>query len=753
MKPMANRKRRYSHTGRRPRSAFSLVELLVVIALTSILLTLVFKPLLDSSNLTSRAGTQIETQQAARDVMRETTNILGNAVFVYDNLQTPIHLWFTDRGGTPYAQAVRFAMVEYVKPARQLDQQPGTTPIDPTSGDPIYPDSLPPGARGFAFPLAPGRALGRLFVGLIDNVSVNGIPTRPYANRFENPALSNVDNRYTLYKAEVLAYIPDRNNPSRYVPNLGLFHTRNANGQRTDNISDPIDLHDPNFFYDSSLAGGDGSQNWAVPGWRDLNGDNLVQIFENWRAVSTSLLPLSKVDMVALDREERSRDVLYYKGNPPALSSDADARPQVRLMVRFEPSFVENDPGLPGQLGNTGNEAPNAAAPVYTGRNTHWATPYRVMVYRNPAVGIFDNPDRDPLSLDPSTLYMATGEDPTRPGKIVRVQMPRNGTLPDFAGLPDIGPNPDPVTGMWRNADGSLRNPAFMADLSNPGFAFTVDPRRGTINFAFPAAVLIGYTATQQPIPALYDPVQINSGMLTPVGRRFLDLRTLPLTDSNNQALNAPTAISPLALLGANRNLDLVPLVAIVPGSERVYGPDQRPGPNYGRRVQYTRVSASAGFVGKNEYRINYVDAPNAIGLDRSVANASADPRVRIGYIEFDSLPESSDERPNLPPPDLPNNPPLPREDPAGVFSGGVPTFRRHGLPTLQNINGENQPAARVEVYYDFQMNRPNDVVKMDYMTRELMQITLEARLYDPRSSRAQWTSLNGSVKVRNLQR
>lgn len=227
--PSARSAPRQTHSVQR---GFTLIELLVVIALTTILMTLIFKPLIDSYNLTSRAGTQIDSQVNARNTMRDVTNILSNAVFVYDNMQTPINLWLRQRDGAAIVVPSQFSMVEYVLPARQLDQRPGGIEIDPTTGSPIYSPGTTPGQRGYALPLAPGRALGRIFIGLVNNRSVptsplNGMPAVPYGNAFEDIGVE--DNRYTLWKAEVLAYIPDPDAPSgptpRYVPNLGLFHT------------------------------------------------------------------------------------------------------------------------------------------------------------------------------------------------------------------------------------------------------------------------------------------------------------------------------------------------------------------------------------------------------------------------------------------------------------------------------------------------------------------------------------------------
>ena len=50
-------------------------------------------------------------------------------------------------------------------------------------------------------------------------------------------------------------------------------------------------------------------------------------------------------------------------------------------------------------------------------------------------------------------------------------------------------------------------------------------------------------------------------------------------------------------------------------------------------------------------------------------------------------------------------------------------------------------------------LGRPGDVVKVDYLTREIFTVNLEARLYDPASSRPQITALTDKVRVRNLPR
>jgi hypothetical protein len=71
--------------------------------------------------------------------------------------------------------------------------------------------------------------------------------------------------------------------------------------------------------------------------------------------------------------------------------------------------------------------------------------------------------------------------------------------------------------------------------------------------------------------------------------------------------------------------------------------------------------------------------------------------------------------------------------------------------PATGSVDG-SQAADPVEVYYNFQMNQANDVVKFDYMTRDLMNFTLEMRLYEVGSGKPQVTRLTDKIKVRNLQ-
>jgi prepilin-type N-terminal cleavage/methylation domain-containing protein len=710
-------------TGQRFRAGFTLIELLVVIALTSILLTVIFIPLVNTYALTSKADTQIASQSNARVAMNNLHSLLSTADFVYDNAVTTqtngagqtltgseINLWLVDSTGAQYVKPTSFAMLEAVTPARVLDQSTYTydsggnavaMPIDPTTNQPIYDPTLSPGLSGYQLPLAPGRALTRVFVGMINNAVDNaGLPVVPYTNQFEDTR-STFNNRYTLYRAEVTAYIQDptilsQNPNTPYVPNLGLFHTVDASGNVTDNTSDTLRLHDPNFFYDNSPAGGNAatSKLWAVKGWVDLNRDGICQMWENWAALSVSLMPKDRVDMIALDRNPDTNQIVYYDNTGQPSNS---GKPNARTLAVFKPTYVQNDIAVPTSLENSGNETPNALSSTYMTQYGHWTRPYRVTVYR--AAG-----GADPVNAATLDYFQAIGaySGDTRIFHITGLA--RGSNPPAVPGaFADVGPQFDPKSGAFTN-------------LTTP-FAFTVNADKGIVNTAFSSGVLVnsgsGTTPAYVPLPQRYSPATIDN--VSP-NRRYIDLRaTLPTP------LNPASAVSPL-----NTGSPWYADVHIVPGSELVYGPDQQPGPHYGARIRYTRVSSIVSAVGPNQYRINYENNSNP--------GPSTDPSLYLGYLEFQ---QGTDTTPAV------------VEDPAnGKFKPIIlPTLKVDPADSTKNIAADN-----VEVSYSFTMIRPNDVIKVDYMTRDLMNVALEVRLYDAHSGQPQIISLTDKVKVRNLQ-
>jgi len=756
----------------RAERAFTLIELLVVMAITAILMTVILGPLISSYDLTQRATTQVQSQATARATLDQIATVLGNAAYVFDNsgLSTPgsastntsLNIWLRNNQGAPIVVSSRFSMVEYVPAAKQLEQVADSqlgAPIDPTNMEPIYDQFAPSSQIGVGLPVLPGRMLGRIFVGLIDNTAVadshvadltfnpydkpntpsgkwSGMPSKPYGNEYEDPRTTGPggSNRYTVYDAEAPIFIVDPTGATKsYVPNLRLFHIKDKTGAIHDVLSDyqnpttratmglHVVVHDPNFFYDAQLAG-DGSTTWAAPGWVDLNGDGKVEVWENWHATATNLLGNArKVDMIALDRDANTNAILYYDSTGTLLTGNANVGwPHVRPLARFAPATVQNDAAVASSLDATGNESPSPVPSIFATQFTHWANPYRVLVYRAANGG-------NPLTQSKLEYYETTDD-----GRIVHVQNLNPGSPPpDPTSLPDVGPMIDPTKNIFNNTAAE--------------FAFDIDNERGTINFAFPSTVLI-HDSAGNPLTAVFAPAAVNAtANTTDPPRRYLSLETLDPAANPNMT---DATLQPLSTA-----MKWYADVSIVPGTEVVFGPDQRPGPHYGSRIQYTRVpSKSLDPIRPNQYKLNYQN-------ENDPQPATQHIELSRGFMEFRPGAEGSNVT-NI-------------SDKAwtgGVYDPAV-DYKPYGIPEFKanpsydasqppsNANpkflpggGEGTPSDPIEVFYKFQVNRPNDVVKVDYLTRELINVTVEARLYDQASARPMNTVLTQQLKVRNLQ-
>jgi hypothetical protein len=168
--------------------------------------------------------------------------------------------------------------------------------------------------------------------------------------------------------------------------------------------------------------------------------------------------------------------------------------------------------------------------------------------------------------------------------------------------------------------------------------------------------------------------------------------------------------LSPLSRLEAHSR------AYVVPGSEAIYGPDQRPGPTYGTLVRYSRVAARP--VGPNQYFINYTDQPEP---DWSgVFSASPSYSVKV----FD-----------------PNN----------FVSAVLQPQYRAGYVELNSRFGEPLPAGNIYASFRFQLTEPNDRVVVDYNTGDTVEVVLTIKNFPQTNIPfAQSVTVKGSTKVRN---
>lgn len=678
-------------------AAFTLIELLVVMAITSILLGLIFGPMIQGFNLTNRTRVQVQAQDTARLGMEIGMRDVSNGVFVFDNTQEPINLWVTDQGNNLVAIPLPYGMVDLVPPARKHDQDTTLQPIDidPTTGLAIV--------RGdIALPLAPGRVIYRYFLGLRDNTVVNGSrPNKPYVNYFDNPRASTLQqhNPVILYRAVISPYLPNGQVDTRFFkqdPNTGA----------------PI-LYDSNFFYDSTDPG---SGLPAIPGFTSKNtgyqARGYGQIWENWRSISRPLVPTDRADEVVVNRDDNG-NIVFVGGLP-----------QVTPQVRFQPTYVGNDAGTPTSTGDAANGAPETQTeklPPSTHVETygHWTTPYRIYLYRTPL-------DAQPVNLYYWLNTYSPAQNNISDPVMDQTYDPTTNAITSNV-LADFYPNwtpiaLDPTTGAQLPPVGSS---VPVTPSNPPKVMFTVDSRRGVVNHTFLDSVLLHgpYDSTTKTYPIRpsiwangssgntpvdqinnnYNAYKATSGVTQPVTAvRYISLVDIPNDPVTNSARKSP--------------FNLLPGSRIVPGSVVVKGPDMKPGDNFGKEIVYTEVNdTDIDSIGPNQYRIKLKD-------DNGVNKSNPDLMQRYSQMAGTIIFDSHESKPG-------DNHALPTDSTAGF------------------------PCAPITVTYEFQMNSADWTFKADYLTRQLMTFTLGVRLYEFNSRQPQQVTLTQKIKVRNLQR
>ena len=250
--------------------AFTLTELLVVIAITTILLGLLFVPIIQGFNITRRAAAETAAQAAVRTGLERISRDLSQAVYVFDNSATPILMPLSRTfpigpGGANTNQPhILFAKIDFVP---RGGKAPSASVIDPTTGEPMSGKTL-------TLPLANGTRVIRYFLGLRRNLDAAGA-VKPYLNQYEFSSRAdggNPDNEHNpliVYRAEF-----DPKDPN-------LFDLANYGSV----VDGDGGFNDPAFFYNTNPA---------------PNGRSYAQ---NWRDIASPLVDSDKADMLAWRRD------------------------------------------------------------------------------------------------------------------------------------------------------------------------------------------------------------------------------------------------------------------------------------------------------------------------------------------------------------------------------------------------------------------------------------------------------------------
>lgn len=709
--------------------AFTLIELITVMAITAILLTIITIPIVQSFNLTRAAQTYANAQERGRNLMNRVTLDVKNAVAVRDNagLAGACTIELPGQDGTPTSLAILSAKMDLMMPAAEPVYDPVSGAlrnpnilINP-AGDPNDPNNwkadptlrTPIGQP--SMPASHGNRMVRYFLALRDPLSnynnpYNGLLQKRNAQR---------DNLVVLYRAEVDIRLWDSATRT-WLPNTELFQI-DANG----NI---VDLDDPSFF----VANRDGSNNI-------ITGDAKATRIRNWLRRSRVVTEADHFDAILPVFDKKTRAV-SYTGNTP----------RIMPMISFAPSRVAN-------------ETPEGMLAVRSGEESFGSAKFGPDIYRT-QFGAWSNLSAkvwpSTIPADTSQPFQATTtQDVTLDYKKVAGNW---GIYFNNAGVETLVfdssayqralafgatlPVSDPLHYPFTYAVNQAGTLAGSAVLRANFVGFNADPRLGQVTASF-SITEVGDSASAPPagsdnrplvdagqelvwqndpsVAGASNATRWSGGAFSAINQKFNVLYkdwdfifpTLDKTEFCKRFVylpvtpNADGAISPMDPTNG------FPRARVVPGSEIVIGPDQNPGPNHGFPTRYTRIASGAP--GVNQYRINYVDQPQptnwaSLGLSAPPVYTPTDPvsaliqpSLKAGYIELNSDPS-------------------------------VPL-----------------PAGNISVLYRFQFNEPNDVFAVDYDTRETMNINIAILAYPNTATTPdpQQITLRGSAKVGNFKR
>ncbi|CAN5538224.1 hypothetical protein BH11ARM1_BH11ARM1_07690 [soil metagenome] len=729
--------------------AFTLIELIVVMAITAVLLTLIIFPLFQSFNITRAAQAFADAQDRARVITERLAGEIGSAASVRSGAgtvrttyrgvadvalpQSSLIVQVPAKDGTIAEIALAYTKLDIIEPAE------GEAPLN---GDYINPNNglIDPTLQSpkgqVSIPVIPGQTIKRLFIGLRD-------PLRDYNNPYDGQLMAkNVlqDNLYVMYSAEVQPILTGG------VVNTAYFEA-DVDGK-------PI-LDDPRFFVPNRTAGGVIITNDAkaerIKNWLGLGGTNVI-LPQNIIRRAVVLTEVSRYDMIQTQYSQAAKSIVYD-----------GIYPRITPLVQFRPAHVSNEPARGEVAARLGEESTNSAAEapsIYSTDHNLWDH----AIVRNWPRGW------SPADPNANSYSIARGDElnglPNQPaGTSIYVYDPDLSPTDFNSGVEvfdlemydKVASNVDPLVGLSRypfsqavnaantrsgwfgsqsardffvpftlnSSKGRVRTSFSITEVGDPNIWPPVNANMPTLQVANnftplndPDVTGNFYNAKYNDLNARFNKTWVDRPNLQPNIQRFIDARVIT---------NGDGSISPLdPTNGFSR-------ASITPGTDELYGPDQSPG-NYGQTIRYTRTTRAPG---PNQYRINYVDLP--------------EPRNDLGNIDYSLL--------GLTPAQIGTFDPNVYDRKNFVSAIIQPRFKK-GYIQLNSDPNYPLPVGTYRLSYQFQFNcagastgAREDIFAVDYDTRQLIDVLLTMRNYPQSDQTPQSVTLKSTAAVRNYVR
>ena len=250
-------------------NGFTLIEILVVIAISAILMGLIMGPVVKSFTMTRQAQAMVQAQDSARFAMEQISRELSTAMYVYDNANSSVAIP-VDASNTaaptdshtgyhyfllPYAK-IDFVLPKMVMHCNAPDHFDKTDkPRDYDRGDEAWPSCPYCGSDDVEarpkLPLEQSSTIVRYFLGLKHNVppvDPTSDPPVQWQSPLDNDVEVGMENQVVLYRIEI------------DLSDTSLFPSTMSTADKQKIVNDPL------FFYnkDNAADGVPYCQHWAI---------------------------------------------------------------------------------------------------------------------------------------------------------------------------------------------------------------------------------------------------------------------------------------------------------------------------------------------------------------------------------------------------------------------------------------------------------------------------------------------------------